>query len=299
MRTVPKLLIATLLVCLMLGHAHAKLKAVVLEFQDDRQGAAKLVWSEIEKAQEAHEFKALKFSKRDGFIFFLSPEFGYKKGLEKLAELGADVLVFGKIEGNITIVGISWKGHITSGPAAFAHVPLVQFLYFFKDHSLDKKIDVLLLALKALDRFLAGDYESARTLFDELYKAAGDDFTLNELALLKGYSWLERYRQTLDDEDFEAARRSLLAPFKEFKERTNPLLAGSLKATLAYLYLLKSACDPNSTELKSSAEALLKHAKTLFELAGAAELPAEADRLIKSPPDCPKQPERTERTQTL
>jgi len=273
--------------------AAAKLKALVLELPDDREGAAKLIWNEIDKAQKAGEFAAFEFLQQPGIIYFLTSEVGRKYARAKLRETGADALVWGKVDGNITIVGISWRGKRASGHQAFVNAPISQLLFFFKDHSLDKRKDVLVLALKALDRYVAQDYEQARSLFEKLFESAGSDFELDGLSLFRGWCWIFKYKESLDPSAFDKARHALLTPFKKLKERTYPELAGSLKSSLAYLYLLKAQCEPEGAEeLKSSAETLIDRAEKLFEISDFPELAQEAAKLTQETFDCPSPPSR-------
>lgn len=272
--------------------SEAKLKALVFEFIDDREGAAKFIWNEVEKAQTSGEFKTLEFAKHSGYVFSVSPQLGRENAKKALIETNSELIVWGRIEGTITVVGVSWRGRDEKGAEAFEGVYTTQFLFFFKSHNLQNRPDVLILTLKALDRYIARDYEQAREIFEKLFESAEPAFALDDLSLLRGWCWIKKYSESLDSNDFEKARRALLFPFKRLKERENPLLVGALKASLAYLYLIKSTCDSQGSEdLKSSAKALVEQAMEMLKVAGAKELEIEAANLIKNQLACPKQSE--------
>lgn len=270
----------------------AKLKALLFEFMDDKEGAAMFAWSEIEKAQTKGEFTTLEFSKQPGFVFSVSSQLGRENAKKTLAETNSELIVWGRIEGTITVVGISWRGRNQTGPEVFEGVYTTQLLFFFKSHDLKSRPDVLILSLKAIDRYIARNYGQAMELLEKLFESAEPDFSLDDLSLLRGWCWIKKYAESLEQNDFEMAKRALLFPFKRLKERENPLLVGALKASLAYLYLVKSTCEPQgSEELKSSAKALVEQAIEMFKVANTKELEVEANNLIKNQPACPKQAE--------
>jgi len=277
--------------------SNAKLKALVYEFINDKEGAAIFAWGEIEKAQKAGEFAVLEFSKQSGFVFSISTELGRENAKKALAETGAELIVWGRIEGTITMIGISWRGRQAQDSQAFEGAPVTQFLFFFKDHDLKTSSDVLIQTLKAFNRYIARDYEQSRAILEKLFETSDQNFSLDDVSLLRGWCWIKKYSGSLDPNDFDMAKRALLLPFKRIKERENPLLAGSLKASLSYLYLLRSACDPKSpADLKDSAKSLAGQAIDLFKVANMQQLEAEANNLIKSQLACPQQGEPTNKS---